>query len=174
MSASPASSSSPRTPGSQAGASEPIHRTGWLLDRRPEVRGAAPSRLPAVEAAELGTSRPLGRRGRLPIGLPALLSITQAARLLGVGRSTLYEGIRAGRSDLAVVRVGKQWRVPRVAVELILAGGRPDNVPHPALPAVSTSETAVRSCPSCGGSVPARAARTCSAARRSSSTTGSV
>ncbi len=108
-----------------------------------------------------------------PVNAPALLSISQAARLLGVGRSTLYEGIRVGTSVVPVVRVGKQWRVPRAAVERLLEGRLPGyeaSATPPAAPSARPSEC----CRSCGALVTARAARTCSAALRSSSRIGSV
>jgi excisionase family DNA binding protein len=44
-----------------------------------------------------------------------LLRVHEAAELLGVGRSTAYELIAAGR--LETVRIGRCCRVPRDAVE---------------------------------------------------------
>jgi excisionase family DNA binding protein len=41
---------------------------------------------------------------------PLLLTIVQAAHLLGVGRSKIYELI--GRGDLEVVYIGRSVRVP--------------------------------------------------------------
>jgi excisionase family DNA binding protein len=48
---------------------------------------------------------------RRTAGLPPLLTVSQAARLLGTGRSALYAAIRSGHSSVPVVRVGRQWRV---------------------------------------------------------------
>jgi excisionase family DNA binding protein len=81
---------------------------------------------------------------------PLLLTVGEAAKLLGVGRSTLYEAVRSGDTCVPVVRVGKQWRVPLAAVERIVAGvqtekvggGRP--LAHEAAPVPSGS------CPRCG------------------------
>lgn len=113
---------------------------------------------------------------RLPVGLPALLSISQAARLLGIGRSTLYNGVRTGASAVPVVRVGKQWRVPRAAIERLLDGSQHASTDPTTseFPRDDVARFLQGCCPSCGSPLPARAARTCSAARRSSSTTGPV
>ena len=46
---------------------------------------------------------------------PILLRIPEAAQLVGLGRSSIYELISAG--DLPVVRVGRAVRVPRLAIE---------------------------------------------------------
>jgi len=121
------------------------------------------------------TNRPTSTR-RLPVGLPALLSISQAARLLGIGRSTLYNGLRTGASAVPVVRVGKQWRVPRTAIERLLDGSQPATAAPTASepPREKAPPFFQGCCPSCGSPLPARAARMCSAARRSSSTTGHV
>ena len=58
-------------------------------------------------------------RARLNVADPGgpvlLLSIHQAARTLGLGRSKLYELIAAG--DLEVVHIGRATRVPVDAVE---------------------------------------------------------
>lgn len=62
------------------------------------------------------------QRARRTAGLPLLLTVGEAARLLGVGRSTLYAAIGSGHSSVPVVRVGRQWRVPLAAVERILDG----------------------------------------------------
>jgi excisionase family DNA binding protein len=44
-----------------------------------------------------------------------LLKVEEAAELLGVGRSTAYELIAAGR--LETVHIGRCCRVPRAAIE---------------------------------------------------------
>jgi excisionase family DNA binding protein len=53
---------------------------------------------------------------------PALLSVREAAWLLGVGKSTLYRAIEQGNCPLPCVVLGKQIRIARVAVERLLAG----------------------------------------------------
>ncbi len=54
-------------------------------------------------------------RGRKESGTILLLSVTEAARALGVGRSKTYELITAG--ELEVVHIGRCARVPVEAVE---------------------------------------------------------
>jgi len=57
---------------------------------------------------------------------PLLLSIPDAGRTLGVGRSSAYELIRAGK--LRVVHIGRRALVPRAEVERLyaeLTGDRP-------------------------------------------------
>lgn len=46
---------------------------------------------------------------------PLLLTVVEAARLLGVGRSTAYELLASG--ELESVHIGRSRRVPVVAVE---------------------------------------------------------
>jgi Helix-turn-helix domain len=60
-------------------------------------------------------------------GLPAFLTVVEAARLLRIGRTSAYLLAQRwlyndGREGLPVVRVGRQLRVPRRALER-LAGG---------------------------------------------------
>jgi excisionase family DNA binding protein len=50
---------------------------------------------------------------------PRLVTINCAARLLGVGRTTLYEQIAAG--DLQVVHIGRATRVPISAIDAFVA-----------------------------------------------------
>jgi excisionase family DNA binding protein len=94
-----------------------------------------------------------------------LLTVTEAAELLGVSRSTLYAALKAGTCELRTVVIGKQVRIPRAAVEE-LAGVRPG----------TAQETPAGSCESCGASRTSASSKspTCSAAFWSSSVTGSV
>ena len=48
---------------------------------------------------------------------PLLLSVPEAARLLGVGTTFCWEMVRSGR--LEVIRLGRRVLVPRGAVEKI-------------------------------------------------------
>jgi excisionase family DNA binding protein len=50
---------------------------------------------------------------------PALITIKQAARVLNLGRSTIYELIAAGQ--LEVVHIGRSARVPAQSVEALVA-----------------------------------------------------
>jgi excisionase family DNA binding protein len=53
---------------------------------------------------------------------PALLTIKQAARVLNLGRSTVYELIADGR--LEVVHIGRSARVPTDAISKLIKGLR--------------------------------------------------
>jgi excisionase family DNA binding protein len=51
------------------------------------------------------------------------LTVEEAARLLGVGRSTAYEQARLGRlGPVPVFRIGRRLVVPREALERALRG----------------------------------------------------
>lgn len=52
----------------------------------------------------------------------ALLSVTEAAELLGVDRATLYRAIQEGIAPLPVVRIRHQMRIPRRAIERLTDG----------------------------------------------------
>lgn len=54
------------------------------------------------------------------------MSVTKAARVLGISRTTAYECVRSG--DIPSVRLGGRIVVPTQAVERLLAGGEPVNV----------------------------------------------
>lgn len=45
-------------------------------------------------------------------GLPALLDVPQAARVLGIGRSLAYDLVRRGEWPTAVLRVGRLIKIP--------------------------------------------------------------
>jgi excisionase family DNA binding protein len=49
---------------------------------------------------------------------PALLTIRQAARVLNLGRSTIYELISDGR--LEVVHIGRSARIPADAITMLV------------------------------------------------------
>jgi excisionase family DNA binding protein len=60
-----------------------------------------------------------------------LLTISEAASALHIGRSKLYELIASG--ELEVVHIGRSVRVPRAAIEAFveqLRSGRPSTVSH--------------------------------------------
>ena len=52
---------------------------------------------------------------------PVLLSVADAARLLGVGESTLWRA--ASRQEILKVRVGRRVLIPRSEIDRIAAGG---------------------------------------------------
>ena len=51
------------------------------------------------------------------------LTVEQAAKVLGIGRGTAYEAVRAG--ELPAIRIGKRLVVPRQAIDRLLAGNGP-------------------------------------------------
>jgi excisionase family DNA binding protein len=48
-------------------------------------------------------------------------SVMDAAKILGVGRDVAYEAARTG--VIPTIRIGKQFRVPRVALQRLLERG---------------------------------------------------
>jgi len=100
----------------------------------------------------------------------AFLSVEEVAVLLGEHRSTCYRSIERGDFPVPVVTINGRLRVPRRAVERLIAGD-PETVGQ------SVQATpGVEVCPLCGSSLtsPARRHPMCSAARRSSSSITSV
>ena len=53
-----------------------------------------------------------------------VLTVTEAAQLLKIGRSCAYEAVRNGQ--LPVIRMGRRILVPRAALERLLANGSQD------------------------------------------------
>ncbi len=106
-----------------------------------------------------------------------LLSVQEAAILLGQTRATLYRAIRAGTLPLPIHRIGGRMKIPRAAIDRLLAGLDPTAPTAPerdqALPGPEGPD-GFGSCPVCGRSgspVTPRSWPMCSAARRSSSGT---
>ena len=60
-----------------------------------------------------------------------LLSVEEAAVLLGETRSTLYRALKAGTLPFPVFRIGSRIRIPRRAVERLIDGLEPEQ-PGPA------------------------------------------
>ena len=54
-----------------------------------------------------------------------VLTMTEAAQLLKIGRSCAYEAVRNGQ--LPVIRMGRRILVPRAALERLLANGSQDS-----------------------------------------------
>ena len=46
------------------------------------------------------------------------LTVTECARLLGIGRNSAYEAVRKG--EIPIIRIGKRILVPRTAFEKML------------------------------------------------------
>jgi excisionase family DNA binding protein len=57
-----------------------------------------------------------------------LLSVEQAADLLGEARSTLYRAIGSGTFPLPIYRIGSRMKIPRRAVERLVEAGPADKV----------------------------------------------
>ena len=51
-------------------------------------------------------------------------TIEEAAELLKIGRSGAYEAARRG--DIPVLRIGRRWLVPRIALDKMLADAGKD------------------------------------------------
>jgi excisionase family DNA binding protein len=62
----------------------------------------------------------MGHARRVVKGEPLLLTVVEAAAMLGVGRTTAYELIAGGK--LQVVHIGRSARVPLVAVHRYVDG----------------------------------------------------
>ena len=103
----------------------------YQIDRQPTTTGQLPAlvadfiaefgalerRVTALEETALRQRTVLMKRAEGPT--PALLSLGDAAQLLGVSRSSLYRMIREG--ELTRVHVGRSARLTRVSVEAYLA-----------------------------------------------------
>ena len=53
-------------------------------------------------------------------GLPAVLDVPSAGRLLGIGRTVAYRLAAAGEFPCRVLRVGRQWKVPTADLLAVL------------------------------------------------------
>lgn len=58
---------------------------------------------------------------QLPPPAPQFLTVAEVATLTRVSRMTIYRMVHSG--ELPAVRVGSSYRVPRSAVEQLIAGG---------------------------------------------------
>ena len=52
--------------------------------------------------------------------LPEVLTVSEAAELLRIGRNAAYEAVRCG--EIPSVRIGRRILVPRAGLEQLLAG----------------------------------------------------
>lgn len=52
--------------------------------------------------------------------LPAALTVIQAADLLGIGRSSAYQAVKAGTWPTRVLRIGRTIRIPSAEVLALL------------------------------------------------------
>lgn len=51
-------------------------------------------------------------------------NLEEVAKLLGIGRSTVYTQARAGLLPFPCIRVGKRYLVPAQAIDRFLGGGQ--------------------------------------------------
>jgi excisionase family DNA binding protein len=52
-----------------------------------------------------------------------LLNLEETARVLGIGRSTIYRAVRDGKVPFPAHRIGGKWYVPKRALQRFLDGG---------------------------------------------------
>ena len=93
-----------------------------------------------------------GRRGATAKDLAskALLSVDEAAILLGTSHSSLYRAIKNGDLPLPLYRMSGRWRIPRRAVERLLDGEPPAVAPPPSrMGSAADSHTVHKSLPGC-------------------------
>lgn len=58
-----------------------------------------------------------------PSNLPATLSVDQAAEVMGIGRGSVYEGVRT--EEIPSLRIGTRIKIPTGRLYEYLATGRP-------------------------------------------------
>ncbi|MGH8963383.1 MAG: helix-turn-helix domain-containing protein [Jatrophihabitantaceae bacterium] len=59
-----------------------------------------------------------------PTGLPPMLTVPQAARVLGIGRTLAYELVRTHAWPTPVIRAGRLIKIPTAPLLELLATGR--------------------------------------------------
>jgi excisionase family DNA binding protein len=101
---------------------------GHMGQRTPTVHQAALERLALALAEAAAAVQVLAHAADDPAPVaqtsPALVSIVEAARLLGVSRSTVYTMVGDGR--LPDRKVGRRHLVPTAALDAIAAVDAPD------------------------------------------------
>ena len=90
-----------------------VHSPPRQRDDSPAL-GSTPSFLKSTAADPLVAVNDATTGSRLVVR-PLLVSVEQAAGLLGIGRTTLYELIRRG--DVRPIRIGRCVRIPRRELE---------------------------------------------------------
>lgn len=71
----------------------------------------------------------MGTQGEDRARRKALLSVEEAAALLGVTRDTIYRAIKAKTLPVPVYVIGRRMRIPRLAIERLLEGTVPPSHP---------------------------------------------
>jgi len=77
-------------------------------------------------------------------GLPVLLSVPHAGRLLGVGRTAAYQLVRRGAWPTPIVRVGAKIWVPRAPLLELVGVSTIEPQPPPTVSARRTMKPARR------------------------------
>jgi hypothetical protein len=67
-------------------------------------------------------------------GLPVLLTVPLAGRVLGVGRTAAYELVRRGDWPTPIIRVGAKIWIPRAPLLELVGVSTAEPQPPPALP----------------------------------------
>jgi excisionase family DNA binding protein len=100
-----------------------LAETGEDTAHRPEnTRDVAARRSKGAGGRERG--RGVDARGASPsLGGRKLSSVEDAAVFLDTSRATLYWAIKRGELPLPLFTIGRRLRIPRAAVERLLAGG---------------------------------------------------
>lgn len=57
--------------------------------------------------------------------LPPVLDLLQAARLLGIGRTTAYKLAREGAFPVPLIRIGASYKVPAAPLRALLTNPSP-------------------------------------------------
>jgi excisionase family DNA binding protein len=92
-----------------------VYRVTLRVTAASEDGSPGPVPLTAIE------ENPVDRIARRATPRP-FVSIEEAALLLGESRSTVYRAVKSGSFPLPVVRIGERLRVPRSAIERLIAG----------------------------------------------------
>ena len=83
-------------------------------DQQPKIPPPTPAGVPIQPAAT---------RAAALAGLPEVLTVREAAAILRVGRNQLYQAVERGQ--LRAVRIGRSIRIPKHALQDLLAHDRP-------------------------------------------------
>jgi predicted DNA-binding transcriptional regulator AlpA len=79
------------------------------------------TRGPSTHGSRDGYTQDSPRRA----GLPAVLDVPQAARLLGIGRTLAYELVRTDQWPTPVIRVGRLIKIPSAPLIELMSTGYP-------------------------------------------------
>ena len=59
-----------------------------------------------------------------------LVSVGEAARLMGLSRAAVYRSIHKGDLPVPLLQISGRWRIPRRAVERLIAGELAGHLPE--------------------------------------------